>query len=77
MPEEVELICMCPHITTYVSACLWYLIAAIYVQADPEYDEVKSLVHECFYMLWVTGAFLPEFAPEWAGSYLIALQKPG
>ena len=44
--------------------------------SDPEYDELKTLVYECFYMPWLTGAFLPDFAPEWAGSYLIALQKP-
>jgi hypothetical protein len=47
----------------------------ILMSADPEYDELKVLVHECFYMPWLTGAFLPEFVPEWAGSYLIALQK--
>ena len=27
-------------------------------------------------MPWLTGAFLPDFAPELAGSYLIALEKP-
>ncbi len=48
----------------------------IFLSADPEYDELKTLVHECFYMPWLTGAFLPDFAPEWAGWYLIALQKP-
>jgi hypothetical protein len=28
-------------------------------------------------MPWLNGDFLPEFAPEWAGSYLLSLQKPG
>ena len=44
--------------------------------SDPDNDELKALIHDCFYMPWLTGAFLPEFAPEWAGSYLIALEKP-
>ena len=48
----------------------------ILMSADPDYDELKVLVHDCFYKPWLTGAFLPEFVPEWAGSYLIALQKP-
>ena len=29
-----------------------------------------------FYMSWLTGAFLSEFAPEWTVSYLIAMEKP-
>ena len=48
----------------------------IFLSADPEYDELKTFVRECFYMTWLTRDFLPDFAPEWAGSYLIALQKP-
>jgi hypothetical protein len=27
-------------------------------------------------MPWLTGEFSPEFAPEWAGSYLVALEEP-
>ena len=48
----------------------------ILMSADPEYDELKVLVHECFYIPWFTRVFLPEFVPEWTGSYLIILQKP-
>ena len=48
----------------------------IFLSSDPDNDELKALIHDSFYMPWLTGAFLPEFAPEWADSYLIALQKP-
>ena len=48
----------------------------IFLSSDPDYDELKALIHDCFYMPWLTGAFLPDFAPEWADSYLIALEKP-
>jgi len=44
--------------------------------SDPDNDELKALIHDCFYMSWLTGDFLPDFAPELAGSYLIALEKP-
>ena len=29
-----------------------------------------------FYIPWHIGDFLPEFAPEWADSYLLTLEKP-
>ncbi len=48
----------------------------IFLSSDPDNDELKALIHDCFYMPWLTGAFLPDFAPELAGSYLIALEKP-
>jgi len=48
----------------------------IFLSSDPDKDELKALIHDCFYMPWLTGAFLPDFAPELAGSYLIALEKP-
>jgi hypothetical protein len=48
----------------------------IYLSSDPDNDELKALIHDCFYMPWLAGAFLPDFAPELAGSYLIALEKP-
>jgi hypothetical protein len=48
----------------------------IFLSSDPDNDELKALIHDCFYMSWLTGAYLPDFAPELAGSYLIALEKP-
>ena len=48
----------------------------IFLSSGPDNDELKALMHDCFYMPLLTGAFLPEFAPEWAGSYLTALEKP-
>ncbi len=48
----------------------------IFLSSDPDNDEIKALIHDCFYMTWLTGAFLPDFTPELADSYLIALEKP-
>jgi hypothetical protein len=48
----------------------------IFLSSDPDNDELKALIHDCFFMPWLTGALLPDFAPELAGSYLIALEKP-
>ena len=48
----------------------------IFLSSDPDYDDLKAFIHDFLYMPWLTGAFLPEFAPEWASSYLIALEKP-
>jgi hypothetical protein len=42
----------------------------------PDNEDLKELVYECLYLPWLKGDFLPEFAPEYTGSYLIALQKP-
>jgi hypothetical protein len=44
--------------------------------SDPDNDELKTLIHDCFYMPWLTGDFLTDFAPELVGSYLIDLEKP-
>ena len=49
---------------------------SIFLSSDHDNDELKALIHDCFYMPWLTGAFLPDFAPELAGSYIIALEKP-
>ena len=48
----------------------------IFLSSDPDNVELKALIHDCFYLPWLTGAFRPEFAQELAGSYLIALEKP-
>ncbi len=42
----------------------------------PDNEDLKVLVYECLYLPWLKGDFLSEFAPEYTGSYLIALQKP-
>jgi hypothetical protein len=36
----------------------------IFLSSDPDNDELKALIHDCFYMPWLTGAFLPE-ASKW------------
>ncbi len=51
------------------------LIPAHFPSSDPENEVIKELVYDCLYLPWLKGEFMPEFAPEWAGSYLIALQK--
>ena len=42
----------------------------------PDNEDRKVLVYDCLYLPWLKGDFLPEFAPEYTGSYLIAFQKP-
>jgi hypothetical protein len=42
----------------------------------PDNEDLKVPVYDCLYIPWLKGEFLPEFAPEYTGSYLIALQKP-
>ena len=49
----------------------------IFLSSDLDNDELKTLIHDWFYIPWLTGAFLPDFAPEWAGSYLIAEKANG
>ena len=51
------------------------LFQRIFLSSDPDNDAIKELVYDCLYLPWLKGDFMPEFAPEWAGSYLIALQK--
>ena len=51
------------------------LFQRIFLSSDPDNDAIKELVYACLYLPWLKGEFMPEFAPEWAGSYLIALQK--
>ena len=51
------------------------LFQRIFLSSDPDNDAIKELVYDCLYLPWLKGEFMPEFAPEWAGSYLIALQK--
>ncbi len=51
------------------------LFQRIFLSSDPDNDAIKELVSHCLYLPWLKGEFMPEFAPEWAGSYLIALQK--
>ncbi len=48
----------------------------IFLSSDLDNDELKTLIHDCLYMTWLTGSFLSEFVPEWVGSYLISLEKP-
>ena len=52
------------------------LFHRIFLSSDPENQAPKELVYDCLYMPWLTGDFMSEFAPEWAGSYLLVLQKP-
>ena len=51
------------------------LFQRIFLSSDPEYEDLKELVYDCLYIPWLKGDFMQDFAPEWAGSYLIALQK--
>jgi hypothetical protein len=51
------------------------LFQQIFLSSDPDNEDLKVLVYECLYLPWLKGDFLPEFAPEYTGSYLIALQK--
>ena len=51
------------------------LFQRIFLSSDPEMEAIKELVYDCLYIPWLKGEFMPDFAPEWAGSYLIALQK--
>jgi hypothetical protein len=44
----------------------------IFLSSDPDNDELKSLIHDDFYMTWLTGAF----SHRLTGSYLIVLDKP-
>jgi hypothetical protein len=52
------------------------LFQRIFLSSEPDNEVLKELVYEYFYLPWLKGDFLPEFAPEYTGSYLIALQKP-
>jgi hypothetical protein len=52
------------------------LLQRIFLSSDPDNEDLKVLVYDCLYIPWLKGKFLPEFAPEHTGSYLIALQKP-
>ena len=51
------------------------LFQRIFLSSDPENEALKELVYDSLYVPWIKGEFMTEFAPEWAGSYLIALQK--
>ena len=44
--------------------------------SDPDNEDLKVLVYDCSYIPRQKGDFLPEFAAEYTGSYLIDLQKP-
>ena len=52
------------------------LLQRIFLSSDPDNEDLKVLVYDCLYLPWLKGQFLPDFAPEYTGSYLIALQKP-
>ena len=52
------------------------LFQRIFLSTDPENEDLKELVYDCLYLSWLKGDFLSEFAPERAGSNLLALQKP-
>jgi hypothetical protein len=52
------------------------LLQHIFLSSDPDNEDLKVLVYDCLYLPWCKGFFLPELAPEYTGSYLIALQKP-
>ncbi len=77
-----------PALTKYIRSCSFLcapdidgwrmknLLQRIFLSSDPDNESLKVLVYDCLYIPWLTGEFLPEFAPEHTGSYLIALQKP-
>jgi hypothetical protein len=48
----------------------------IFLSSDPDNDELKALIHDCFYMPRLTEDFLSDFTPELTDSYLIVLEKP-
>ena len=52
------------------------LLQRIFLSSDPDNEDLKALVYDCLYLPWLKGHFLPDFAPEYTGSYLIVLQKP-
>ena len=52
------------------------LLQLIFLSSDPDNEDLKVLVYDCLYIPWLKGDFLPEFAPEYTGYYIIALQKP-
>ena len=52
------------------------LFQRIFLSSDPEYEDLKELVYDCLYIPWLKGDFMPEFAAEWAGSYLMHWKKP-
>jgi hypothetical protein len=51
------------------------LLQRIFLSSDPDNEDLKVLVYDCLYLPWLNGDFLPEFTPEYTGSYLIAFQK--
>ena len=51
------------------------LFQRIFLSSDPENEAIKELFYDCLYIPWLKEDFIPEFAVELAGSYLIALQK--
>jgi hypothetical protein len=51
------------------------LLQRILLSSDPDNEDLKVLVFDCLYIPWLKGEFLPEFAPEHTGPYLIALQN--
>ncbi len=77
-----------PALTKYIRSCSFLcapdidgwrmknLLQRIFLSSDPDNEDLKILVYDCLYIPWLKGEFLPEFAPEHTGSYLIALQKP-
>jgi len=52
------------------------LLQRIFLSSDPNNGDLKELVYDCLYLPWSKGQFLPDFAPEYSGSYLIPFQKP-
>ena len=90
-PQAFERIVKChsiPALTKYIRSCSFLcasdidgwrmknLFQRIFLSSDPDNEDLKVLVYDCLYVPWLKGDFLPEFAPEYTGSYLIALQKP-
>jgi hypothetical protein len=43
---------------------------------ESDNEDLKVWVYDCLYIPRLKGDFLPEFTPEYTGSYLIDLQKP-
>jgi hypothetical protein len=52
------------------------LLQHIFLSSDPDNEDLKVLVYDSLYIPWLKGDFLPEFALEYTGSYLIPLRKP-
>ena len=67
-----------PALTKYIRSCSLLSVPDIdgwrmknlfqRIFLSPDNEDLKVLVYDCFYILWLKGDFLPEFAPEYTVS---------